>query len=263
MKIQIFKFNTPHPFIQEIREIMSDKRDDTLTHFVPPFGCPEIIFYIGNEKQIKNTTCKNGFLKGQYNTAQKIDFNPDYHFLSISLHPYGLKQLFNFKATELLNAVIDIEEHPITISLLDLFQNRKNIDISLVEQLTQKVSQLPAYSISKSTKEFIKAVEQTEEHTVQNIIKDKGIGLRTLQRNFKNDVGFTPKEFLRIVRMNKIEQRLTKNTNIFQIIADFDFTDQSHLVKEFKQWRNFTPKELLKKKLLLSDQLPISGYFHL
>lgn len=242
---------------------MSDNSDDTLTHFVPSLGSPEIIFYIENKEQIKNVTCKNGFIKGQYNIAQRIDFNPNYHFLSIVLHPYGLKQFFNFNATELVNAVLDIEEHPISNSLLKIFQNRKKIDISFIEQLTQTISQFPAYSVSSSTKEFIKVVEQTDENMVQNIIKDKGIGLRTLQRNFKNDVGFTPKEFLRIIRMNKIEQQLKESINIFQIIADFDFTDQSHFVKEFKQWRNFTPKELLKKKLLLSDQLPITECFHL
>ncbi|AEE48666.1 Helix-turn-helix, AraC domain protein [Haliscomenobacter hydrossis DSM 1100] len=256
MTAQIFTSDNPDAPIQEIIAIKSDSNTDPLTHFVPPLGYPEIIFYLGNKQQIRNTTCTNGFIKGQYNIAQKIDFTPEYHFLSLKLHPFGLKQLFNFSAVDLLNAVMDIEEHPVTVTLLEQIQNSRNIDIAFIKQFLYTVEQLKVYPISNATKEFIKAVKGTEKNTIKHIIKDMGIGLRTIQRNFKNEVGLTPKEFLRIIRMKKIEHQLTKTTNVSQIIADFDFTDQSHLVKEFKLLRNYTPNELIKKKLLLSDQLP-------
>lgn len=263
MKAQIFTSDNPDAPIQEIIEIQSDRNTDPLTHFVPPFGCPEIIFYIGNKQQIRNTTCTSGFIKGQYNIAQKIDFIPEYHFLSLRLHPFGLKQLFNFNAADLLNAVIDIEEHPVTLSLLEQIQNSENIDIAFIKQFMHTVEQLRVYPISAATKAFIKAVKETEKNTIKHIVRDIGIGLRTIQRNFKNEVGLTPKEFLRIIRMKKIEHQLTKSTNVSQIIADFDFTDQSHLVKEFKLLRNYTPNELIKKKLLLSDQLPEPEFIRL
>jgi AraC-like DNA-binding protein len=256
MKIQIFKYKSPHPIIQEIRLIQSDSDADTLTQFIPPLGNPELIFYIGAENQIKNTTCKNGFIKGQYTSAQKINFIPNYHFLSISLYPYGLKQLFNVNARDFVNTVVDIEEHPLTNSLLNFFKNRKDIEASFVEELSQKISVSPLYPVSSVTKEFIKAAELRDiSNSVQDIVKEKGLGLRTPQRNFKSEVGLTAKEYLRIIRMNRIEQRLKDKPNVFELISDFDFTDQSHFVKEVKQWRNFAPNELIKKKLLLSDQL--------
>lgn len=264
MKIQIFKYKKPHPIIHEIRLVQSDNKTDSLTHFVPPFGNPELLFYIDNEHQIKNAPCKNGLIKGQYKIAQKIDFKPNYHFLSVSLHPYGLKQLFNLNTSDFTNAVVDIENHPMTALLLTLFQDKKEIDTSFIEQLAQEISSFPLNPISSVTKHYISAVKEQKDisHSVQEIIKEKGIGLRTLQRKFKNETGLTPKEYLSIIRMNRIEQRLKDKPNVFELISDFDFTDQSHFIREVKQWRNYAPNELIKKKLLLSDQLPMPDFIH-
>jgi AraC-like DNA-binding protein len=262
VQVKIFKFNTPHPLIEEVREIKADSFSDTLTHIVPPMGAPEIIFYVGSISQIKNTGCKNGFVKGQYNIVQKIDFIPNYHFLSIVLKPYGLKQLFGVNAIELLNAVVDVEAHEASNSLLANIKNQP-IDSSLILQLAQRMLQFPTYAVSEGTKAFIQAVKTAPADTIKNIAKDQGLGLRTLQRNFKNEVGLTPSEYLRIIRINRIERRLTETSDVFELIADFDFTDQSHFVKEFKQWRNHAPKAFLRQKLLLSDQLPVPEYIYL
>lgn len=264
MKIQIFKFIKPHPIIHEIRLVQSDNDTDILTHFVPPLGNPELLFYIGNESQIKNVSCKKGLIKGQYTTAQKIDFNPNYYFLSVSLHPYGLKQLFNVNASDFTNAVVDMENHPMTDFLLTLFHGKKEINTPFIEDLAQKITALPLYPISSITKDYINATNEQNDisHSVQEIIKEKGIGLRTLQRKFKYETGLTPKEYLSIIRMNRIELRLKDKPNIFELISDFDFTDQSHFIREVKQWRNYPPNDLIKKKLLLSDQLPMPDFIH-
>lgn len=262
MQVKIFKFKTPHPLVEEVREIKADCSSDALTHIVPPLGYPEIIFYVGHLNQIKNVNCRNGLVKGQYNTVQKIDFISNYHFLSIVLKPYGLKQLFGLNAFELLNAVIDVEAHEACNSLVANIKGQP-IDSLLILQLAQRMLQFPTYAVSDVTKAFIQAVKTAPLDTIKNSAKDLGLGLRTLQRNFKNEVGLTPSEYLRIIRINRVERRLAETSDMFEIIADFDFTDQSHFVKEFKQWRNHPPKAFLKQKLLLSDQLSTPQFVYL
>ncbi len=255
MKIQIYKFEKPSICIQEIIELKSDNKNDVQTHFVPPIGSPEIILYIRKKQQIKNTNCINGFIKGQYITPQKIDFKPSYHFISIRLYPFGLKQLFNLNSSEFNNSVIDLNSYPIFEYLEKLIQNCDKVDIELVKKITFFIEQFPLNYISNSTLSLIKEINKTDKNTIKSIVKELGINIRTAQRNFKNEVGLTLKEYLRIIRINKIEQQLSQSENVFQIVADFNFTDQSHLVKEFKQLRNYTPNEMIKKKLFLSDQL--------
>jgi AraC-like DNA-binding protein len=48
---------------------------------------------------------------------------------------------------------------------------------------------------------------------------------------------------------------MSQKVDVFEIIANYDFSDQAHFIKDFKQLRDFTPNEIFKKKLLLSDQL--------
>lgn len=255
MKVQVFKVKKPDSIISEIIEVKSDTSTDTLTHFVPPIGNPEIILYIGQTHQIKNVPFASGVIKGQYNISQKIDFIPSYHFLSIRLQPFGLKQLFNINATALLNSVLDIESHPVTESLLRFFKSQNNLDVLFFKALTTFIKHYAPHPVSLQTRNFIKLAFEKEIKTIKDIAFENGIGLRTLQRNFRNEVGLLPKEYLRIKRMNAVEQKLSQKATIFEIIADFDFSDQAHYIKEFKQLRNFTPAEFLKKKMLLSDQL--------
>jgi AraC-like DNA-binding protein len=257
MKVRVFKIKNPDSCISAIIEVKSDTPTDTLTHYVPPFGSPEIILYLGQTHQIKNVIFANGFIKGIYNTTQKIDFIPNYHFLSIRLQPYGLKQIFNIKATALINSVIDIQNHPIANTFLDLLKSSEYIDVSSLKALVSSMELYDVHPVSSSTKAFIKLVSATDYNTIKDLIFQSGIGLRTLQRNFKNEVGLSPKKYLRIKRLNAIEQKMSQHVDVFDIIADFDFTDQAHFIKDFKQLRNVTPKEILTKKLLLSDQLAI------
>lgn len=261
MKVQIYKVKNPDSCISQIVEVKSDAATDTLTHFVPPFGSPEIILFIGQTHQIKNVAFANGVIKGLYNNSQKIDFIPNYHFLTIRLQPFALKQLFNINATELINSVMDIRNHPIGNDLLDFLNTSGNLDVSLAKVLVSWIDHSAVYPVSTSTKAFIKIASDTSYHTVKDLVFQSGIGLRTLQRNFKKDVGLSPKEYLRIKRLNAIEQKMSHHVNVFEIIADFDFSDQAHFIKDFKQLRNFTPTEILKKKLLLSDQLAVPKIF--
>jgi len=89
VEVRIYKVKNPVFCVSEIIEVKSDTSEDTLTHFVPPFGNPEIICYLGQMYQIKNVPFANGMIKGLYNISQKINFIPNYHFITIRLHHTG------------------------------------------------------------------------------------------------------------------------------------------------------------------------------
>lgn len=188
--------------------------------------------------------------------AQKIDFIPGYHFFSIVLHPYGLKQLLNIDGDTLVNGLLDIEDIPLTAQIMHLLSDKAVINMELIGNMDVLMRSYLRQNISATTLNFINLVETRPENKIASLLKEKGIGIRTLQRRFKQETGLTPKEFLRIRRMNKVEGAISGNVEPLQIVADFDFVDQSHLIKECKQLRNYTPGELISKKLLLSDQLP-------
>ncbi|MCO6495207.1 MAG: AraC family transcriptional regulator [Bacteroidetes bacterium] len=255
MKLKIYKFGKPHAVISEIIELQSDSSRDTNTHFVPPFVNPEIILYIGNQDQIKKVPYRDGFIKGPFTCTQKIEFNAGYHFLSLRLYPFGLKQLLNIDASKFQNSVQDIVTYPLFQTLFDSIKKAGTITPELLATAAQLIEHSDRFPISSSTLNFLKMAQAAEIKNIKKSTLDIGIGLRTLQRNFKKEVGLTPKEFLKINRINSIEQQLEKNTPVLQLIADFDFTDQAHLIKEFKKLRNITPQGIKKSRMFLQDQL--------
>lgn len=255
MKIQIYKVKNRDSCVTEIIEVKSDTSTDTRSHFVPPFGNPEILLFVGQPKQIKNIPFKKGIIKGLYNNSQKVDFISNYHFLTVRLQPYGLKQLFNINAFEILNTVIDIESQSVSKALLSAINSSNSIEISVIKDLISCIERSAIHPVSPSTRAFIQLASNPEYKTIKALSSQNEIGLRTLQRNFKNETGLSPKEYLRIKRLNAIEQSMSQTADIFEIISKFDYSDQSHFIKDFKQLRNITPTEIIKKKLLLSDQL--------
>ena len=80
---------------------------------------------------------------------------------------------------------------------------------------------------------------------------------KQFNRIFLDYVGATPKEFLRIVRMQRALFKVQRNPSISfaQLAYECGFSDQSHMIKEFKLFSGYTPTEYL------SLCAPYSDYF--
>ena len=74
---------------------------------------------------------------------------------------------------------------------------------------------------------------------------------------FKGDIEQNVKDFLRIIRLQRTLSVLQHNPGISfaQLSYECGFTDQSHMIKEFKLFSGYTPKEYLNR------YAPISDYF--
>lgn len=70
-----------------------------------------------------------------------------------------------------------------------------------------------------------------------------GYSCRTVQRQFRQDTGMSPKTFSRILRcqsaINTIHLR--QNLSFSDLAFDLGFSDQSHLLREFKKFVSTTP----------------------
>ena len=80
---------------------------------------------------------------------------------------------------------------------------------------------------------------------------------KQLSRIFAEYVGSMPKEVIRIVRLQRALYSLQNSAteNFTQLAYECGFYDQAHLIKEFKTFSGYTPKEYL----LVCD--PYSDYF--
>jgi len=83
--------------------------------------------------------------------------------------------------------------------------------------------------------------------SVEALAKEMHVSNRTLERIFKQNVGMTPKEFLRIIRFQEVLQRLRKapaNESLLRTAYDLGYYDHAHLTNEFKKYAGIVPSEL-------------------
>ncbi|ASZ12300.1 helix-turn-helix domain-containing protein [Chitinophaga pendula] len=87
---------------------------------------------------------------------------------------------------------------------------------------------------------------------VKALAADAGTSERTIQLRFKKYVGYSPKELLRFLRFKEVIQHLlqlspAQDVDWFEYIHEFGYHDQSHLIKDFKQYLGTTPQQFIKK----------------
>ena len=81
--------------------------------------------------------------------------------------------------------------------------------------------------------------------TIESLSKKTGLSLRQFERNFKYQFGLTPKVFQRISRFQNTIKHIIFNQTSDQLQAVFDngYFDQSHFIKEFKNFTHQRPSQ--------------------
>ncbi len=76
------------------------------------------------------------------------------------------------------------------------------------------------------------------------------ISLRQLQREFKQKIGVTPKQYYRIARLNDVNRMLEKNGHIefTKIAHDCGYADQAHFIRDFKSIMGVNPTLFIKER---------------
>lgn len=86
---------------------------------------------------------------------------------------------------------------------------------------------------------------------VKAIADDADLSERTVQTRFKKYVGYSPKEMLRFLRfkqvINTIEHHTGNEIDWFDLIHNFGYHDQSHLIKDFHHFLGITPQQFIKQ----------------
>jgi len=88
-------------------------------------------------------------------------------------------------------------------------------------------------------------------YSINDLIDELNINARTLQYNFKEHLGITPKQYLHSLRLNAIKNELLNSdnlqTNISNIALKYGFFHHSHFSFEYKKLFGETPSDTLAK----------------
>lgn len=256
MQVKIYIPKITHPLISEFWEMNCSPDEIPAQQMVPPFGTPELIFYIGSESQIKQAQPKRSLIKGQYTLMQAIQLKKNAHLFGVRLKPQGLYNLLGRDMSGIINSVLDGKNYEFMTQIESLLNSCKQIDESLIQKTHEILAMHSKFKSSEITAQFLSKINTSSSHKVTELLENSGVSMRTLQRNFTREVGLSPKKYLRLLRVNQIEKMLQSSNDWIEVVTHFNLADQSHLIREIKTFRQNVPTEMISKKILLHQQLP-------
>ena len=227
-------------------------KENAIYRFVPD-AYVDWVFHSGIPWQcnfpnvVSNTKTNQFHVFGQI--KKYVDLSLPEHGLDVfgvKFHPWAAKKIWN------------IDMHYFTDSCLDLCQ----LDLPRMNELQEKVV------LSKNVNNKIIVIEQylssflscTSSNNLQNVFSGKsiyteqlktsnfGISVRRLEQRFKNEIGISPKLFLRTLRVNAVieQMKINEGKSFTQLALDYNYYDQSHFIKDFKWFTGFSPTKFLK-----------------
>lgn len=257
------------PLINIYWSLKVSKQEGHSKQRIIPDGCIEMAFILGED--IKRYTSDDNFIIqpramviGQIVDPFYIEPVGEVDTFSISFFPLGFSNLINQSLDDLVNKETPLDElfDPKIIRLLEnniihAGSTQERIDIVetfLLERLQENKV------IDQVIKTTVDAIYQSRGNVkiVDIFGKDKG-SRRRLERQFKKHIGLSPKQLGKVMRLqaalslllDKEPQSLTK------IAYSSEYYDQSHFIKDFKEFTGVTPKDFLG-----SDEMLLSSEFY-
>lgn len=195
----------------------------------------------------------DSFLYGQLNGFKDIYYDNAITLIIIVFQPNGIHQLLGIPANEFQDSIIDIDDvfgqkgldlqerlseeinNQAKIEFLNHFFSNLMVEKSQSEQL-----------IIKSSLDFI--IANKGYFSLKQLVDYTGYTERHIERKFKECIGLNPKKFGNVIRLHhflKLLKNKSDDTNLTTICYDAGFSDQSHLIKEFRKHTGISPREYL------------------
>ncbi|MHC6198953.1 hypothetical protein ATE49_11260 [Elizabethkingia miricola] len=199
------------------------------------------------------------FISGFYESSLHVDINAKLDEICLIFHPAALRKFTKVSYNELLssNKVFDLLFKGCDPCFLEkLFENENDYARQyMLESLLLR--SIVDNSKTDRIKETLFHISNNKEIRIGDLAKKLSVNESTLYRLFIDQVGQSPKAFLRTIRFrNVLDKLIDHNRNKFSELAyNHNYADQSHLIKDFKEITGETPGQLKKKTKFQQEEL--------
>ena len=221
-----------------------------------PDGCIEMTFNL--EDKIKRYTSEdefivhpNAMIMGQRTKSYYIEPLGNVNSFAICFYPYGFANFICTPLENLVDVETSIESQFGELPAKELEQNiiqatstQERIEIIEAFLLNKLNQGKTIENLVKTTVDSLLATNGS--HSIKQILKDDLSKRRQLERNFKKQIGISPKQLGKVLRLQTALKILLKdNESLTSIAYESEYFDQAHFIKDFKEFIGTTPKEFL------------------
>ena len=242
------------PFIESFDYFELNEKNHQEIFQMHPDGTIELIFHLDETPLYHQTTYTKGwqirpyaFIGGLHRSNYQIKSENNSKVISVKFTPGMGKYFIPCKLDQFTDNVI-----PIT----DIWPHagKKMIDkILLAKTLDQKIKIISNFLFDQKNMTKCSPID----HAVQMVVQNNGIitleklakaaclSTSQFRKRFKEEVGISPKYFVRIIRINAILKILKKQNTPYKLVDiayQFKYFDQAHFIRDFKLVTGCTPK---------------------
>lgn len=255
-KFQFFKpCKALLPYVRYYWVFKSGQVQNTLTF---PIGCPQIIFHRQTPLYIPElNACQPKFaISGQVNYSSHFYASDNVDMVVVVFWPHGLRAFFNLPISVFYNMEVsgyDLENRALKILASQVFNSEDDfrcigvIEQWLLSQIEGGENSKTAYNL-KRLSVSIRQLFETPSLSVEALASTVCLSKKQFERLFKDVVGANPKEYARIVRFQKslkLLQSYPECGNLTQLSYRCGYADQSHFIREFRQFSGYSPLALM------------------
>jgi len=230
----------------------------------PPNGFCSIVFnyadpYYLQNKKYERLAVPMQFISGQSIYSYKLFLEGEIGVAGIVFKPAALATIFHLPIYEYTEERIDLYK-VFKKSIVDKYANE--IKISSEEQKVHLLEEflMQQYRIQKPEPDYIdQAANFIVEHNgllqVSDLLKDSCMSRRSFERKFFQKVGLSPKYYARVRRIGYLLSFVAgkRTADWPKILAECEFYDQAHFIKDFKEFTGRSPQQYLKENTELAN----------
>lgn len=208
-------------------------------------GCIDIFFDVHRTDE--------SFIMGFCNQYQEFELGTVFNYFGIRFLPAMFPKLFNISASKLSNRcepllnIIPSTANFIAKNFIDKLSISQNIEV-FDDYFTGLFDRVNMDVDLRLLKALAKVLESSGVIDIEKDL-DTGISIRQLRRLFNFYIGATPKSFGKVIRFQNIlsAEPTAQSLRQSKLFFDAGYYDQSHFVKEFKNYFGTTPGAVFKK----------------
>lgn len=230
----------------------------------PPSGFCSIVFnyadpYYLQNKKYERLAVPMQFISGQSIYSYKLFLEGEIGIAGIVFKPAALATIFQLPVYEYTEERIDLYK-VFQKSVIDKYVTQ--IKVASEEKKVHLLEEflMQQYRIQKPEPDYIdQAANFIVEHNgllqVSDLLKDSCMSRRSFERKFFQKVGLSPKYYARIRRIGYLLTFVAgkRKADWLKILAECEFYDQAHFIKDFKEFTGRSPQQYLKENTELAN----------
>jgi AraC-like DNA-binding protein len=212
-------------------------------------GCVEMVFhYRASFDEIITGGQPHNWLSGihfQSDHYRRFETKQSFGIFGAYIYPFAMPYLFNVPSDETSNEMLDLhtflsrEGWELEEKIMIAPDNYKRAEIltAFFERRLMKI-RLKDDTIANSIKHVI---HSGQIDTVVQLADKFNFSTRQFDRKFKEYAGFSPKTYLRLIRLSNALKQHKNNKSLGRIAYECGYYDQSHFIHDVKQFTGYHP----------------------